>query len=148
MDVTQHGFRAAKTACGDQLPGHRGHFDHLEEGARCRNNLVFQTAMTAKTTCKSSLGQLLATEFGTDAKSCFSFSTFTRHQLARTHLCVDRERSIITSACLSVIDRLWEGWKLPLRRLQTNKRSVCACVPHALCSPNPIAPKHIDDRCA
>ena len=60
VDVTHHGFRAVKTPCGDQLPSHRRHFGQL---ARCRNNLVFQTAMSAKTICKSSLAQLLATEF-------------------------------------------------------------------------------------
>ena len=60
MDVTYHGFRAVKTPCGDQLPSHRrlvGQF------ARFRNNLMIQTAVSAKTICKSSLGQLLAMGF-------------------------------------------------------------------------------------
>ena len=49
---------------------------HLGQLARCRNNLMFQTAMATITMCKSSLGQLLATEFDVDVKPCSSFSTF------------------------------------------------------------------------
>ena len=65
------GSRAVEMPCGDQLPSHR---------RQCRNNLVF---LTAKTICKSSLGQLLAMEFDIDVKPCFSFSTFARLQVAR-----------------------------------------------------------------
>ena len=46
-------------------------------------NLVFQTAVTAKTISKSSLGQLLVMELDIDVKACLSFSKFARLQLAR-----------------------------------------------------------------
>ena len=42
-----------------------------EETRGCRNNFVFQSAMTAKIMCMSSLGQLPATEFDTDVKPFF-----------------------------------------------------------------------------
>ena len=105
---------------------------------------VFQTVTTTKTICKSSLGQLLATEFDIDVKPCFSFSTCARLQLTpsaaclkrcvvsnktheKTHLCVDR-----ACACLSVFVPV----NTPPRRLQTTKRSACANVRHALYIPN------------
>ena len=49
---------------------------------------VFQTAVTAKNICKSSLGQLLATDFDIAVKSCFPFSTFARLQLAPSAACM------------------------------------------------------------
>ena len=66
-------YRAVKTPCGDQLPSHRRHFGQLP---RCRNNVVFHTAVSATTICKSSLGQLLATEFDFILNICTATTHF------------------------------------------------------------------------
>ena len=81
--------------------------------------------------------------------ACMRISVVTHRTHEKLIFCCDCARSIITSACPSVIDWLWgrngnflfDGW-------QTIKRSVCANVRHALYIPDPITPGHIDDPCA
>ena len=143
MDVTYHGFRAVKTPCGDQLPSHRRHFG---QPARCRNNLMFQTAVSAKTICKSSLGQLLATEFDfilnlhaptllSAARMRISVVSNRAHE-KRTFALTLRVRSSLLLFPQSWIE--FGRWKLPLRRLLTTKRSVWANKRHALGISNPM----------
>ena len=83
-----------------------------------------------KTVCKSSLGQLPATEFDIDVKTLTRSSAACMRILmvsARTH----DGRTFALTVLVLVSQSLIQSKHTP-RRLQTTKRSVCANVRHAL----------------
>ena len=109
-----------------------------------------------KTICKSSLGQLPATEFDINVKTCSSFSNMwtapTRSSAACTRILMVSARThdgrTFALTVLVLVSQSLIQSKHPPRRLQTTKRSVCANVRHALYIPNSITPGHIGDPCA
>ena len=153
MDVTYHGFRAVKTPCGDQLPSHRrlvGPF------ARFRNNLMFQTAVSAKTICKSSLGQLLAMGFDFIPNTCTA-PTFSSAACMRISVVSNRSHEKRTFALtlrvrssLLLFSQSWIDFG------RNGNSHFDGCRPprevywqmSVIRFPNPTTPGHIDDPCA